>query len=874
MSTIMKRFTKGIVLRGETSDVSENAEGSLFQNSSDARLKAYIEGSVRQIVTNSQSQVLTNKTIDAASNSISNISNSNISATAAIDASKIADGSVSSTEFQYLSNVTSDIQTQLNSKEPAITTLPISKGGTNSSTALSNNRIIQSSGGAIVEAAAITASRALASDANGIPVASATTATELGYVSGVTSSIQTQLGTKVNASGGTLTNGSIVTPSRLDVKQDTFANLQTYAATASNGQLCFATDLKQTYQIVDGVLKAVGGSGGINYIGNPDFESGTTGYATYADAVSAAPTDGTGGVANITLTASSSSPLRGTKSGLITKDAANRQGQGVSYDFTIDTADQAQILRITFDYSSDSGYADDYLRCYVYDKTNSQLIEVIDRTIGASAQGHYIGTFQSSSNSTSYRLIFHVADSSSTAWTFKFDNVVVGPQTLIKGAIVTDWQSYTPSITGGFGSVPAASIIFKYRQFGDTYEIIGTFEAGTVSAAPGYFTLPNSATIDSAKITTFNGGTASVVGWFNNSNAGGGSGTWVLSSSGVINTHTSNLQRLSFAYVNASDASAGVINPDANVSSFLNSGGNVSLRAIVPILGKSSNQVLSEDTGNRFIACSYTTNSGTALTANVTDIPFTTSVYDTSASWNGTQFTAPETGYYNLAGAVVLNANSTTFIVAYVNGVSYRGVGHTTALSTNIKSFTGTIYLTKGQTLSVRSDSSATLSASTNHYISITKFNTPQTLAGSETVGMLYTNSTQSWTSGAAPAAYKLTTSVFDTHNAYSSSTGVYTVPVSGKYDVKMMFAPTANISGSSANQGPYALLYKNGNPVLRMGAVFTPSTSAVYLSFNGIGLINASKGDTLEVRISQNTGTTITCNNDYTSSMSIVKVG
>jgi hypothetical protein len=58
---------------------------------------------------------------------------------------------------------------------------------------LNNNRVMQSSGGAIVEAAAITASRALASDANGIPVASSTTATELGYVSGVTSAIQTQL---------------------------------------------------------------------------------------------------------------------------------------------------------------------------------------------------------------------------------------------------------------------------------------------------------------------------------------------------------------------------------------------------------------------------------------------------------------------------------------------------------------------------------------------------------------------------------------------------------------------------------------------------------------------------------------------------------
>jgi hypothetical protein len=38
-----------------------------------------------------------------------------------IDAAKIADGSVSNAEYQYLGGVTSDIQTQLNAKEPTIT---------------------------------------------------------------------------------------------------------------------------------------------------------------------------------------------------------------------------------------------------------------------------------------------------------------------------------------------------------------------------------------------------------------------------------------------------------------------------------------------------------------------------------------------------------------------------------------------------------------------------------------------------------------------------------------------------------------------------------------------------------------------------------
>lgn len=62
--------------------------------------------------------------------------------------------------------------------------LPVANGGTNSSSALGGNRVMQSSGGAIVEAAAITAARALKSDANGIPVASTATAASLDALSG------------------------------------------------------------------------------------------------------------------------------------------------------------------------------------------------------------------------------------------------------------------------------------------------------------------------------------------------------------------------------------------------------------------------------------------------------------------------------------------------------------------------------------------------------------------------------------------------------------------------------------------------------------------------------------------------------------------
>jgi len=71
---------------------------------------------VTSLVTASSTQTFTNKTIDAdgTGNSITNIEDANIKSAAAIDATKIHDGSVSNTEFGHLNGVTSNIQDQIN----------------------------------------------------------------------------------------------------------------------------------------------------------------------------------------------------------------------------------------------------------------------------------------------------------------------------------------------------------------------------------------------------------------------------------------------------------------------------------------------------------------------------------------------------------------------------------------------------------------------------------------------------------------------------------------------------------------------------------------------------------------------------------------
>lgn len=125
-------------------------------------------------------------------NSPATISNADVAANAAIDFSKLSALASGNILVGNGSNVAASV-----AMSGAITidnagattyngTVPVNKGGTNSTTALNNNRIMQSSSGSIVEAAAITASRAVVSDANGIPTHSTTTATEIAALSGIT----------------------------------------------------------------------------------------------------------------------------------------------------------------------------------------------------------------------------------------------------------------------------------------------------------------------------------------------------------------------------------------------------------------------------------------------------------------------------------------------------------------------------------------------------------------------------------------------------------------------------------------------------------------------------------------------------------------
>lgn len=110
---------------------------------------------------------------------------------------KLTVSAVTSVEVGYLDGVTSSIQDQITAKA--------AKGANSDITSLSGltTPLTTAQGGTGV--ASITASRALVSDGDGKVSASAATATEAGYLSGVTSAIQTQINAKAPLASPTFT---------------------------------------------------------------------------------------------------------------------------------------------------------------------------------------------------------------------------------------------------------------------------------------------------------------------------------------------------------------------------------------------------------------------------------------------------------------------------------------------------------------------------------------------------------------------------------------------------------------------------------------------------------------------------------------------
>lgn len=654
------------------------------------------------------------------------------------------------------------------------------------------------------------------------------------------------------------------------------------ATSAPIGSIYLNSSNGRTYRKLDAgsstnwVAVSSGGDAGVNYVTNPDAEANTTGWSTYADAAGTSPVDCTGGSPTATWTRSTTSPLRGTANFLFTKDAANRQGEGVSTLLAVDRGDQAKPLAISFDYEVGSGTfsagsdtTDSDIEVYLYDVTNSQLIQPAGYKLvgGSTGQFKFAGEFQTASNSQSYRLCLHQAKTGTTAYTLKVDSVKVGPNAQIIGAPVTDWQAYTP--TGNMTT--NATYSGFYRRVGDSVEVQAKIAfAGATDSTTMSISLPTGLVIDTAKVFS---GQSQALGTANLGDNSAGFGY-----TGVVAVNTTS-QVLFWGY---------------NTGTWSNTvpftiAASDALQVIfkVPVVGWGSTVTLSSDTDTRVVSASYYANAN--FTSNTTTpADFNTKVFDThnavttGAAW---KFTAPIAGYYHVSFGISTNPTSTGAIrpfVIYKNGAVAAYIASGEAATSTVISGSHTIQLNAGDYLDVRGTSSTTygggtvgtLAAST---ISIERLSGPATIAASESVIASYYSTSTDTMDNATVEIVDMNNKDIDTHGAVTTgSSWRFTAPVSGKYDFSAQVRLQSS-TGWTVNEFCELYLYKNGS-VYATSIVYSQDTAAsswtMFVTTNGIVPLIA--GDYVDIRIRQDSGGNLNLsgNAERISRVTIKRVG
>lgn len=844
-----KRTKMDLGIRLKPTDVAGTQEGDISIGDTSKFVKVYIDGSERNMVSEDQTQSLTNKTIDGTTatgtntisidaddasydNAVSGLAATDVKAALdeidgnldahlvdavdAHDASAISNtpsGNLAATDLQGAVNelqsdidtraLDSDLTAHINDATDAHDASAVSYVNTTSGLTATDVQAAVDE----VEGRLDTAETGLSdhiADPTGAHAASAISNTPSGNlaatdIQGAVNELQTDIDTRATSTdltthtsataahgttgdivgttdtqtltNKTITGASIQTPTRADVKQDTQANLETYAATASNGQLAFATDTKKMYQVVDNALVDVGsGSGGINYIADvgsdtADIDLGD--WVTYADVAGENAVDGTGGTSTTTLTRNTTTPLRGDGDFLITKDAANRQGEGCSVDFTIAKADLAKKLYIDFNFLTSANYADGDIRIQVYDVTNSRLIRCNGEDLSGK-QGNHLAWFQSDATSTSYRLIFHVSSTNASAYTVNFDDVRVGP----RDVAVTANRIRLVEASGNAGTTITANS--TDIDFTADYDLLGAW-SGTV------FTAPNTGFYEFSGATVYSSGIARFLRPIIN---GSHNGEFF----GVVSANST----AAFDY-------AIQLNKGDTVAFEATVGGTLQNNSahVLKVIGPNPAQV-SEDIGNREVVGYLFESTDQNLSNNVwTKLTYTTSsvVVDTVDFFDDAQdgFVIPETGYYDINAFVQFASNATSYreVRFAINGsISLAGSRHAapTAGGARITATDISRKLNKGDIITVhcRQNSGGTLAVADSAF-QIAKRAMPQTLLETETVAAHYTSNSGQTIEGSS-TSIEYEDKVFDTHNAYNTSTGDYTVPISGWYQVHASF--------------------------------------------------------------------------------------
>jgi hypothetical protein len=711
---------------------------------------------------------------------------------------------------------------------------------------------------------------------DGISHAAATAAH--GATGAVVGTTNTQTLTNKDYDGGTASNTSRITlPKAAKTSLD--------ALTRKQGTILFDTTSNKPYYDDGTNLQLIGsGSGGsVNLVGNPDGEAGTTGWATYADAAASRPVDGTGGTASVTWTTTSTAPLSGTSSFLFTKDAANRQGQGVSYDMSLPLQYRAKALTVSVPYIVNSGTfvagtssTDSDLIVYFYDITNSKLVEPSSfkflsnsTTVSDSVQA----TVQFDSNCTSFRMIFHCASASASAYVLKMDTISIGPANYQYGTPVTDWQAWTP--TGSW--VTNTTYTGWRRRVGDTeeYRVVIT-TSGAPTATLLSINLPN--TIDTTKLpsSTYTPILGQCKALDASISAYGLGYVGYLSTTSVFLT----APNASSTYVTAPDLTQAV-------PFTFGAGDSVIATFSAPILGWSSSVQTSDQTDTRVCAAILAANSATTVMATPGTeykIALDTAIQDTHGGFSDAndRYIAQVPGYYQAFGAVTINVGSTERIQTYIkkNGTTQVGTFGAGNIDGNANApVSGIIYLNTGDYLELwaaqDSASSKTTSAGTGvTYLHICRISGPSAIAATESVNASYGTAAAQSIPTATTTIVDFGTKNFDSHGSVTTGASwKFTAQTSGTYLINGVIS--YSIGSTTAVPIATLFVFKNGVQTGSGSAYNGTTTSGTFVGVTVSETLKLNAGDYIDLRAYQTTGSSkVLTAFAQENRVSVIKVG
>jgi hypothetical protein len=187
----------------------------------------------------------------------------------------------------------------------------------------------------------------------------------------------------------------------------------------------------------------------------------------------------------------------------------------VRYRFTLDSADYGKKLQIVFDQAY-AGAASDYT-LQVFSNTASNYggtsTQLVTPTSAIPAGTFSFNTTFDSPNATAPYIELRIVAVAGTTPLY-LNNVTVTPGQVVQGAAVSEWQTYTPTITGSSTNPTLATsgvLSGRWRRVGSSSEIqIYYTQSATTGGANGtgqyLFSLPSGQTIDTNNQLAFNNG--------------------------------------------------------------------------------------------------------------------------------------------------------------------------------------------------------------------------------------------------------------------------------------------------------------------------------------------------------------------------------